>query len=222
MITNLFSMFDPRSSFLSLNWIILIFLIYVLTWKIWKFKYSTNKIISKVLNALKKEVKFSLKTTEPGVEIIVSAIFLVILIINFLALYPQIFSLTSHLIITLPLSISFWLSTMIFAWTKKTYHMICHLLPQGTPRFLIMFIVLIELTSNLIRPLTLCVRLTANLIAGHLLISLLGSLMITLNVLGVIYSVSVIIILTVLESAVACIQAYVFITLITLYLRETK
>jgi len=141
---------------------------------------------------------------------------------NFLALYPQVFSVTSHLIVTLPLSLSFWLGIMLFGWTKNVNHMLSHLLPQGTPVVLMSFMVIIELTRNIIRPITLCVRLTANLIAGHLLITLLGNALSNLGVLQNILSTPVSLTLSILESAVACIQAYVFITLITLYTTETK
>jgi len=59
--------------------------------------------------------------------------------------------------------------------------MLAHLLPQGTPTALMPFIVIIEITRTLIRPITLCVRLTANLIAGHLLITLLGNLLTSIS-----------------------------------------
>jgi F-type H+-transporting ATPase subunit a len=82
-----------------------------------------------------------------------------------------------------------------------------------------MFIVLIELVSNIIRPITLCVRLTANLIAGHLLMSLLGNALVGR---GIVFLVFVPILLTILELSVSFIQAYVFITLVTLYTTEIK
>jgi F-type H+-transporting ATPase subunit a len=100
--------------------------------------------------------------------------------------------------------------------------MLAHLVPQGTPAALMAFIVVIEITRNLIRPITLCVRLTANLIAGHLLISLLGNSLMTVRKYAAITGRVVPLVLTILESAVACIQAYVFITLITLYATEVK
>jgi F-type H+-transporting ATPase subunit a len=116
----------------------------------------------------------------------------------------------------------FWLAIIIFGWLKKTHHILTHLLPQGTPEPLIIFIVLIEITRNLIRPITLCVRLTANLIAGHLLISLLGNSLLTLPSHYSILVIPAPIMLTILERAVAIIQAYVFITLILLYSIEIK
>jgi len=148
--------------------------------------------------------------------------FILILSINFLALYPQVFSPTSHLVVTLPLSLIYWISLILFGWTKNTNHILSHLVPQGTPAALIIFIVIIELVRNIIRPITLCVRLTANLIAGHLLISLLGNALVNISPLLIPIYIPVPLILTILESAVAVIQGYVFITLITLYTTEVK
>jgi len=98
--------------------------------------------------------------------------------------------------------------------------MFAHLVPQSTPGLLMPFIVLIESISNVIRPLTLAVRLVANIVAGHLLITLLGNQ--TTLASGVILAslISVQIILLTLESAVAIIQSYVFAVLSTLYARE--
>jgi F-type H+-transporting ATPase subunit a len=174
-----------------------------------------------ILN-FKKEVSFTLNKKEQGREVLILIVFYIILVINFLALYPQTFSPTSHLTVTLPLSLLFWLSLILFGWIKNTNHILSHLVPQGTPGALIIFIVIIELVRNLIRPITLCVRLTANLIAGHLLMSLLGNALNSITMLGIRISMIAPITLTILESAVACIQAYVFITLVTLYTTEVK
>jgi F-type H+-transporting ATPase subunit a len=98
--------------------------------------------------------------------------------------------------------------------------MLAHLVPLGTPGVLIPFIVLIETVSNVIRPGTLAVRLAANMIAGHLLLVLLGNQgpSITFSLLRVLL-VTQILLLT-LERAVAVIQSYVFAVLATLYSRE--
>lgn len=98
--------------------------------------------------------------------------------------------------------------------------MLAHLVPLGTPGVLIPFIVLIETISNVIRPGTLAVRLAANMIAGHLLLVLLGNQgpSITFSLLRVLL-VTQILLLT-LERAVAVIQSYVFAVLATLYSRE--
>lgn len=96
--------------------------------------------------------------------------------------------------------------------------MISHLVPSGTPVQLMNFIVLIETVRNLIRPITLSVRLSANMVAGHLLISLLGRF--CLLRVGNLLSFPLILALSVLELGVSFIQAYVLITLVTLYSTE--
>ena len=101
--------------------------------------------------------------------------------------------------------------------------MFAHLVPQGTPGVLIPFMVLIETISNIIRPGTLAVRLAANIIAGHLLLTLLGNTgpSIRSSFLLSILIFSQILLLT-LESAVAIIQSYVFAVLSTLYTGEIR
>lgn len=98
--------------------------------------------------------------------------------------------------------------------------MLAHLVPLGTPPVLTPFMVFIETVSNVIRPGTLAVRLAANMIAGHLLLVLLGNQGPSLSSsLLRILLVTQILLLT-LESAVAIIQSYVFAVLATLYSRE--
>jgi len=84
------------------------------------------------------------------------------------------------------------------------------------------FIVIIELISNIIRPITLSVRLAANLVAGHLLITLIRSPIVRVSFYAIIILLSLLYLLMILESAVAFIQAYVFRILSTLYLREVN
>lgn len=100
--------------------------------------------------------------------------------------------------------------------------MFAHLVPQNTPPILIPFIVIIETIRNIIRALTLSVRLSANIIAGHLLITLLRRLGLSINTYYIIILLFIQITLLILESAVAIIQSYVFIVLRTLYYREVN
>jgi len=95
-----------------------------------------------------------------------------------------------------------------------------HLTPQGTPFILIPFMVLIETIRLIIRPITLAIRLTANIIAGHLLISLIGSSGQSLRIIALSIILRVQIFLIILEIAVAFIQSYVFTILRTLYRSE--
>jgi len=94
-----------------------------------------------------------------------------------------------------------------------------HLVPIGTPVPLINFIVLIELVSNTIRPITLSVRLMANMVAGHLLLILLGSIICDLGHKSI-YIFPTVLLLLVLELSVSLIQSYVLMTLVSLYYKE--
>lgn len=98
--------------------------------------------------------------------------------------------------------------------------MLVHLVPVGTPAVLMPVMVIIETIRNLIRPGALAVRLAANIVAGHLLLSLLGGQGAGLRISLVGFLILGLVLLMVLECAVACIQAYVFTILRTLYLNE--
>lgn len=100
--------------------------------------------------------------------------------------------------------------------------MFAHLVPQGTPTVLIPFMVVIETVRNVIRPVTLAVRLAANIIAGHLLLTLLGGTGPSLVHRVVWVLIISQILLLILESAVAVIQSYVFAVLRTLYASEVE
>lgn len=137
-----------------------------------------------------------------------------------MGLFPYIFTASRHIVLTLTLRLPLWLSFMMYGWLNYTKHMFAHLVPQSTPNLLIPFIVLIESIRNVIRPLTLAVRLIANMVAGHLLITLLGNQTAAASNLILARLILTQILLLTLESAVAIIQSYVFAVLSTLYARE--
>jgi F-type H+-transporting ATPase subunit a len=99
---------------------------------------------------------------------------------------------------------------------------LAHLVPQGTPYPLIPLIVLIELVRNFIRPATLSIRLAANMVAGHLLLTLAGGSASILSPSITLVSMVVITLIIVLELAVALIQSYVFSTLSSLYIGDVN
>ena len=111
---------------------------------------------------------------------------------------------------------------MLFGWIKNIYHIFIHLVPQGTPVVLISFIVIIESISNIIRPGTLSVRLAANIIAGHLLMTLISSTGSSLSLIILTFILLIQCVLIILELRVAFIQAYVFTVLSTLYRVESR
>nr|YP_009349783.1 ATP synthase F0 subunit 6 [Hexacentrus japonicus]AQM39828.1 ATP synthase F0 subunit 6 [Hexacentrus japonicus] len=223
MMTNLFSIFDPSTNILniSLNWISTFTGLFLLPLTFWLIPSRISFIWYSIVNTLYKEFKLLIgETSHTGEAFIFVSLFTLILFNNFLGLFPYVFTSTSHMVMTLTLALPLWLSFLIYGWINHTQHMFAHLVPQGTPPILMPFMVCIETISNLIRPGTLAVRLAANMIAGHLLLTLLGNTGPTLSMSLLSVLVFAQIALLTLESAVAMIQAYVFAVLITLYSSE--
>nr|UFR82868.1 ATP synthase F0 subunit 6 [Jumnos ruckeri] len=224
MMTNLFSSFDPSSILnMSLNWLSTFLGLLFVPMSFWLIPSRYNYIWSKIIITLHYEFKTLIgNNTIKGSTLIFISLFTMIVFNNFLGLFPYIFTSTSHLILTLALALPLWLSFMIFGWMTNTTHMFAHLVPQGTPAILMPFMVIIETISNIIRPGTLAVRLAANMIAGHLLMTLLGNTGPNLTLIMLIILLTIQILLLILESAVAIIQSYVFAVLSTLYSSEVN
>lgn len=223
MIANLFSVFDPSTNILniSFNWLRTFIGLLIIPSLFWVMPSRHNILWNNTTLTLHKEFKTLLgSSSHRGSTLIFISLFSVILFNNFLGLFPYIFTRTRHLAITLALALPLWLRFIIYGWINHTQHIFAHLVPQGTPAALIPFIVCIETISNIIRPGTLAVRLTANIIAGHLLLTLLGNT--GPNIITSLVSILLIvqIALLTLESAVSIIQSYVFAVLRTLYSRE--
>nr|YP_009236427.1 ATP synthase F0 subunit 6 [Lucilia coeruleiviridis]AMH85556.1 ATP synthase F0 subunit 6 [Lucilia coeruleiviridis] len=225
MMTNLFSVFDPSSSIfnLSLNWLSTFLGILMIPSMYWLMPSRYHIFWNNILLTLHKEFKTLLGPMGTnGSTFIFVSLFSMILFNNFMGLFPYIFTSTSHLTLTLTLALPLWLCFMLFGWINNTQHMFAHLVPQGTPAVLMPFMVCIETISNVIRPGTLAVRLTANMIAGHLLLTLLGNTGPSMSTILLSLLIITQIALLVLESAVAMIQSYVFAVLSTLYSSEVN
>lgn len=222
IITNLFSIFEPSSRIfnLSINWISTILGLIFLPYIYWASPSRWSLLWGKIISTLHKEFKALLQPSHNGASIVFIALFRLIVFNNFLGLLPYVFTSSSHMVITLSLSLPLWITLITFGWIKHTKHIFAHLVPQGTPFALMPFIVLIETIRNVIRPGTLAIRLAANIIAGHLLLTLLGNTGPSLSTSILFILLSAQILLLILESAVAIIQSYVFAVLRTLYTRE--
>nr|ATO90370.1 ATPase subunit 6 [Myotis vivesi] len=144
---------------------------------------------------------------------------------NLLGLLPYSFTPTTQLSMNLGMAIPLWAGTVILGFRHKMKASLAHFLPQGTPLPLIPMLVIIETISLFIQPMALAVRLTANITAGHLLIHLIGGATLALmniNMTTAFITFTILILLTVLEFAVALIQAYVFTLLVSLYLHDNS
>nr|YP_010582900.1 ATP synthase F0 subunit 6 [Aguriahana juglandis]UGN61320.1 ATP synthase F0 subunit 6 [Aguriahana juglandis] len=215
MMNNLFSVFDPCTGMLSLNWLSTMIFIIMMPYKMWITENKISLMLKLISKTLNKEMSMLMKYK--GTNLIMISMFMLILFNNLMGLMPYVFTSSAHLTFSLTLALPMWMSLMLFGWMNKTNSMFCHLVPTGTPGILMPFMVMIETVSNIIRPGSLAVRLTANMIAGHLLMSLLGS---NLSATVLIMTFIIFITLMLFELAVAVIQSYVFMTLMTLYSSE--
>uniref|UniRef100_UPI0030E2AC92 ATP synthase subunit 6 n=1 Tax=Stenchaetothrips biformis TaxID=1100830 RepID=UPI0030E2AC92 len=214
--------FDPKTSILwEMNWTVLFICLMFLIFSFWKKPSRIMMIYVELINQITKQFKIALKTTKDSSESIFISLFMMILFLNMMGLFPNIFTPSSHITLNLIISFPLWVGFMIFGWTNFTKKMLSHLVPNGTPTALISFMVLIEMISNIIRPLTLSIRLMANMVSGHLLLTLMGNLMQNSSFLLVILLIFIQSILSSLELGVAFIQAYVFCMLLTLYSNDS-
>lgn len=189
-------------------------------------RLTTNRLITIqrwfVLIASKQIIMIHNKKGQTWALILISLV-LFIGSTNLLGLLPHSFTPTTQLSINLGLAIPLWAGTVILGFRHKTKASLAHFLPQGTPIALIPILVIIETISLFIQPLALAVRLTANITAGHLLIHLIGSAalaLMSISMTTALITFIILVILTILEFAVALIQAYVFTLLVSLYLHD--
>nr|YP_010444568.1 ATP synthase F0 subunit 6 [Antialcidas floripennae]UTI38478.1 ATP synthase F0 subunit 6 [Antialcidas floripennae] len=215
MMMNLFSTFDPCTGTMSLNWLSSLILLMMFNYNYWMKPNNMENLMMKMFMSIKDELKIIMPKSGSSIMFISLGVF--ILINNLMGLIPYIFTSSSHLVFTLALALPMWTAFMMYGWINETNSMFKHLVPMGTPSMLMPFMVLIETISNLIRPGSLAVRLTSNMIAGHLLMALLGS---SCSSMMTTILMKIFIVLMLFETAVSFIQSYVFMILTTLYSSE--
>nr|YP_097146.1 ATP synthase F0 subunit 6 [Thorius n. sp. RLM-2004]AAU20583.1 ATP synthase F0 subunit 6 [Thorius n. sp. RLM-2004] len=174
-------------------------------------------------NNFTKQLLMPLNTHGHKWALLLLSLVLLLISMNLLGLMPYTFTPTTQLSMNLGLAIPLWLATVIMGLRNMPTAALGHLLPEGTPTLLTPILIIIETISLFIRPLALGVRLTANLTAGHLLIQLISTatlVLMPLMPMVAFLTAAVLFLLTLLEIAVAMIQAYVFVLLLSLYLQE--
>jgi len=224
-MTNLFSSFDPVSRILgfsfAFNWLSVIIVLLFLPQSFWLVGSQMKKRFEKIIFYLILELKAVFGDLAlSGTIFIYISIFFFIIFSNFIGLIPYIFTGTRHLSLTLCLSLPLWIGRILWSIVFQYNNLLAHLVPTGTPRFLMPVIVIIETVRNVIRPATLAIRLAANIVAGHLLLTLLGSQGPNLRGIALMGLIVGLLLLLLLEVAVACIQSYVFTILRSLYTNE--
>ncbi len=157
---------------------------------------------------------------------LVFSIFLLLLSLNLIGLIPYSFTLTSHLIVTLGLSLAIFIGINIICIRQHGMHFFSLFLPSGTSVVLALLLVPIELISYVFKPVSLSIRLFANMMAGHTLLKVIAGFAFTLmgnvGILFLLHYVPLLILIPLfgLELGVALIQSFVFSILICIYLND--
>nr|AYC65816.1 ATP synthase F0 subunit 6 [Bovicola caprae] len=176
-------------------------------------------LLKKLLSSMKQTFSPLFGKDSSPLGLLVS-LFSFVLIFNFLGLAPWSFSATSHMSVNFSIGSVLWLCGVLNSVACLGYLWTYHFIPQGSPTGLSPFLGMVELVSNLIRPVSLSVRLMSNMIAGHMILGLMWGVLweqsFFLSVLILFVSSTFL----AFEMAVAVIQSFVFSTLISLYWEE--
>ena len=150
----------------------------------------------------------------------VFSLFMFVLFCNMLGMLPYSFTVTSHIIVTFALAAVIFVGVTIIGFVNHGTGYLKLFIPSGVPLFLLPLIVIIEIISYLSRPVSLSVRLFANMMAGHTMLKVFGGFVISLGILGGLLPLSFTVALTGLEILIAFLQAYVFAILTCIYLND--
>ena len=150
---------------------------------------------------------------------IIFTLFIFVLLGNLLGMVPYSFTFTSHIVVTFTMAIMIFIGVTILGFVRHGMHFFSFFAPPGTPVFMLPLLVPIEIISYLSRPISLSVRLFANMLAGHTLIKVIAGFIALLGVAGVL-PFALVVALTGLEILIAFLQAYVFAILTCLYIND--
>ena len=148
------------------------------------------------------------------------SLFMFVLFCNMVGMLPYSFTVTSHIIVTLIMALFIFIAVTIIGFIKHGFKYLSIFVPSGVPAVLLPLITIIEIISYLSRPVSLSVRLFANMMAGHTMLKVFGGFVISLGLLGGWLPLSFSVALTGLEILVAFLQAYVFAILTCIYLND--
>ncbi len=148
------------------------------------------------------------------------SLFMFVLFCNMIGMLPYSFTVTSHIIVTLIMALFIFIAVTIIGFIKHGFKYLSIFVPSGVPKVLLPLITIIEIISYLSRPVSLSVRLFANMMAGHTMLKVFGGFVVSLGVFGGWLPLSFSVALTGLEILVAFLQAYVFAILTCIYLND--
>ena len=181
-----------------------------------RMQISGELIYNMILNLLEQNIGVEGRKFAP----LILTLFLFILTCNLLGILPYGFTVTSHVSVTLAMAVMIFSLVTLIGLYKHGWNFFSLFLPAGTPYWLAPLMVVIELFTYLARPISLSMRLAANMIAGHLLLEVIASFVISLVVYLKLLPIPFITILVGFEIFVAILQAYIFAILSCIYLND--
>ena len=225
MIVDIFSSFDPfiNSSFQTfpfLFWFFTIFSLFLVRSGFWISYGRVMWIMSYPLDIMNVQSLRTFSLHIKGFTSIVVSLFIILIVINLIGLLPYRFSYSSHMVFRLIFGLPLWLSLIISSFMNSPRRFIAGLLPGGAPDWLNPFLVLIETVRIIVRPVTLSVRLVANIRAGHIVLRLIGiysSSYLFISGIGFFSLLLIQVFYIIFEMGICLIQAYIFCLLLTLY-----
>nr|YP_010936460.1 ATP synthase F0 subunit 6 [Morula spinosa]WKW54913.1 ATP synthase F0 subunit 6 [Morula spinosa] len=228
MLVDIFSSFDDNNQvFMSLYilmWLFSLLTIVLFSSSYWVSFPRWTSITMIFKDTGSSQVFRSFGMNMGGFINIITGLFMFLIVMNLSGLIPYVFSVTSHLAVSLSLGMPLWLSLIVSAIFFNPSSVVAGLLPMGAPAPLNPFLVIIETVSIMVRPITLSVRLTANMSAGHIVLTLIGNYLTASFFLSSVFSMilllSIQVLYTIFEFGISLIQAYIFCLLITLYSDE--
>jgi F-type H+-transporting ATPase subunit a len=149
---------------------------------------------------------------------LIFTLFIFLLFCNVLGMIPTSFTVTSHIIVTFAMAICVFVGVTIIGFITHGTHFLSLFLPEGTPWWMMPLMIVIELVSYLARPISLSIRLAANMLAGHLLLKIVAGF-VMIGLLGI-FPFAFLLIFTAFEIFIACLQAYIFAMLSCIYLND--
>ena len=156
----------------------------------------------------------------------VFSLFMFVLVANMFGMIPFFFTITSHIIITFALAILVFAVVVVYGFYKNGFKFLKLFVPSGVPGYVLPIVVPIEIVSFLSRPISLSVRLFANILAGHITLKVFAGFIVTLGSLGflgwlgALLPLVMTVAITALEFLVAALQAYVFAVLTSMYIND--
>ena len=151
---------------------------------------------------------------------LVFTIFMFVLFGNLIGMIPYSFTFTSHIIVTFAMALAIFLFVTLLAIFKHGFKFLGFFLPAGTPWWMMPLMFFIELFAYLARPISLSVRLSANMLAGHTMLKVIAGFVVSLGLIGGWAPLSLLVVLTGFEFFIAFLQAYIFTILTCVYISD--